>query len=259
MRRVLVTRSPHQASELAEQLLARGLEPVLIPTIEQVPPTSFAALDAALAELDGFHWIIFTSANAVSALVERAATFRLDLSSTRLPPVAAIGSATARAVTQQLGVAPALVPEKAVAESLAEALRPHARRPDGTPNRFLLPRAEVARDLLPDALEAAGGVVVIAPAYRTVIPPHSAESLRQLFADEASWPDAILFTSSSTAENLAALLELSGLTLPEKVRRISIGPITSSTMRRLHMPPHREASQSTLDALVEVCIEDLVG
>jgi uroporphyrinogen-III synthase len=247
----------HQASELADQLRARGLEPVVIPTIEQVPPTSFDALDAALAELARFDWIVFTSANAVTAFADRAAELGRAVAGESLPPIAAIGPATARAVTHQLGVPPSLVPEKAVAESLAESLLPHARRPDGTPARFLLPRAEVAREVLPEALQAASAVVIVVPAYRTVVPAGAAEALQALFTEGAIGVDAIAFTSSSTAQNLAALLEVSGMTLLEKVRRISIGPVTSATMRDLHMPPHAEAAQSTIPSLVDCLVSKL--
>ncbi len=74
MPRVLITRSPHQASALAEVLRASGLEPILIPTIELAEPTTFAPLDAALAHLDRFHWLLFTSANAVEAFATHAAS-----------------------------------------------------------------------------------------------------------------------------------------------------------------------------------------
>lgn len=257
MKRVLVPRSLRQASELAEQLRARGLEPVVIPTIEQVPPNSFAALDAALASLFSFDWIVFTSANAVIAFAGRAATQGVSLADPPLPPIAVVGAATGRAVSEHLGVTPALVPEKAVAESLTEALLPHARRPDGTPARFLLPRAEVAREVLPEALQSASAVVIVAPAYQTIIPEGAAEALQALFTEGAIGVDAITFTSSSTAQNLAALLEVSGMTLPEKVRRISIGPITSATMRDLHMPPHAEATHSTIPSLVDCVVHTL--
>ena len=70
-RRVLITRSPHQASALAEALRSSGLEPILIPAIELTEPTTFAPLDAALAHLDRFHWLLFTSANAVDAFHQR--------------------------------------------------------------------------------------------------------------------------------------------------------------------------------------------
>jgi uroporphyrinogen-III synthase len=174
MPRVLITRSPHQASALADLLRASGLEPILIPTIELAPPTTFAPLDAALAHLDRFHWLLFTSANAVEAFATRLPNpYSLIPTPCR---IAAIGPATARAL-EAIGLAPTLIPPQAVAESLAAALLPHAT--PGT--RFLLIRAEAARDVLPETLTAAGAEVTIAPAYRTVIPTGSIPQLRALF------------------------------------------------------------------------------
>ena len=250
MPRVLITRSPHQASALADLLRASGLEPILIPTIELAPPTTFAPLDAALAHLDRFHWLLFTSANAVEAFATRLPNpYSLFPAPSR---IAAIGPATARAL-EAIGLAPTLIPPQAVAESLAAALLPHAT--PGT--RFLLIRAEAARDVLPETLTAAGAEVTIAPAYRTVIPTGSIPQLRALFHSLAGYPDAITFTSSSTATNLLALLEAAGLSLPPEILRISIGPITSQTLRDLDLPPHAEAAQPTIPALVEKVVKTL--
>jgi uroporphyrinogen-III synthase len=259
MARILITRSPHQASALAERLRQLGHEPVLVPTIEIAPPASFTMLDSALATLHNFHGLIFTSANAVEAFAER-----LPGPLSRLPGpclIAAIGPATARAIEQRLGTTPTLVPREAVAESLAEALVPHARQPDGSATRFLLVRAEQARDLLPEALRAAGAEVVIAPAYRNVVPDGSVDALRALFAgpnaSPAACPDAITFTSSSTAVNLRTLLDEARIALPESTVRVSIGPITSQTMRALHMPPHAEATAPTVEALADAVVRAL--
>jgi uroporphyrinogen-III synthase len=248
--RILITRAPHQASPLADALRAAGLEPVLIPTIEIAPPTTFAALDAALASLDTYHWLIFTSANAVEAFHDRLQSLSILYPLPSTLCLTAIGPATARALGA-IGLTPTLIPPTAVAESLAGALLPHAR--SGT--RFLLVRAEQARDVLPDALTAAGAGVTIAPAYRTVIPTASAQQIRTLFHSPATWPDAIAFTSSSTVTNLLALLESAGLTLPSEIRRISIGPITSQTLRELGYPPHAEAAETTVPALAEILIQ----
>ena len=162
MPRILITRSPHQASELADALRALGADPILIPTIELTPPTTYAPLDAALTHLDQFHWLLFTSANAVEAFHQRLSSSSeiVILSGAKdlllansaheserktTSKIAAIGPATARALTT-LGLTPNLIPPQAVAESLAAALLPHALQPDGTPTRFLLIRAEQARE-----------------------------------------------------------------------------------------------------------------
>ena len=273
--RILITRAPHQASDLAAQLAALGAEAILIPTIELGPPTSFHVLDQALEALlhtapgaagAPFDWLLFTSANAVhsfdhrrSALAERvSATSPTALRPLRSTRIAAIGPATARALTSY-GLAPDLVPPQAVAESLAQALLPYINRAENRPTRILLIRAEVARDTLPETLRAVGADLTIAPAYRTLIPSGSIPQLQALFATPAHWPDAITFTSSSTALNLFALLEAAGLTLPtddpsptaRRILRASIGPITSQTLRDLGYPPHLEAPAATVASLAQ--------
>jgi uroporphyrinogen-III synthase len=252
MPRILITRAPHQSSPLADALRAAGLEPILIPTIEIAPPTSFAALDAALAHLDRFHWLVFTSANAVEAFHQRS-TGPWALGSGPCK-IAAIGPATANAL-QVIGITPDLIPSQAVAESFAEALLPHATA--GT--HFLLVRAEQARDLLPDSLRAAGAEVTIAPAYRTVIPTASAQQIRDLFHSPSTWPDAIAFTSGSTVTNLLALLESTGLTLPRDIRRVSIGPVTSQTLRDAGYPPDIEADETTTASLATAVQQSLIS
>jgi uroporphyrinogen-III synthase len=279
--RILITRSPHQASALAETLRAHGLDPILIPTIELADPTTFAPLDAALAHLDHFNWLLFTSANAVGAFAKRSACSAVSYpGDTQVPQgfslgshspieegalapgvclpselrIAAIGPTTARAL-EAAGLSVHLLPTQAVAESFANELLPHALQPDGTPTRFLLLRAETARNHLPDTLRAAGAHVTIAPVYRTVVPPGSIAAIRHLFAHQDRWPSAITFTSSSTATNLLALLESAGTRLPQEILRISIGPITSQTLRNLNLPPHAEATEPTLPALAAAVVK----
>jgi len=258
--RILITRSRHQTSDLAAHLQALGADPILIPAIAIAPPGTYAPLDAALANLHTFNWLVFTSANAVDAFHQRLgpkppATLK-SAKSAKTAKTAAIGPATARALTE-IGLPPDLVPPQAIAESLAHALLPHIA-PGQT--RVLLIRAEIARDILPEALRSAGADLTVAPAYRNLIPEDSIPLLQALFRTPATWPDAITFTSSSTATNLLALLEASGLTLPpdgaiagegKTILRASIGPITSSILRDLGYPPHLESPEATIPSLVE--------
>ncbi len=251
--RVLVTRSAHQSSALAEELRALGVEPVLVPAIELREPTSFAALDDAISQLEVFHWVLFTSANAVEAFAKRAGG-RLNL----VQRIAAIGPAPARAV-EVAGLRVDLMPAQAVAESLVEALQPFIYQDDGSATRFLLVRAEVAREYLPEALREAGAEVTIAPAYRNVIPEESVAAIRELFRLREKWPDAITFTSSSSATNLIALLEIAGLELPAGVLRVSIGPVTSRTLEDAGYPPDAEAKTSTIPELALAVIQALAS
>ena len=257
MPRVLITRSPHQASDLADRLRALGVEPILIPTIAFEDPTTFEPLDTALADLNTYDWLLFTSANAVDAFHRRLSSSNPYSLIPNPCSIAAIGPATAHALESH-SIKPDLIPPQAIAESLAEALLPHAK--PGV--RFLLVRAQLsrdqsARDPIPYTLRAAGADLTIVPAYRTVIPAGSAEQIEFLFADPNCWPDAITFTSSSTATNLFALLESAGLTLPPEILRASIGPITSQTLRDLGYPPQLESAEATVPALVGILVRPL--
>jgi uroporphyrinogen-III synthase len=240
-RRILITRAPRQASELAGRLTALGATPILIPTIEIGPPASFAALDAALASLSSFDLVAFTSANAVEAFRARASLRGLAPKPKR---IAVVGPATARAL-ESIGLHADVLPPTFTAESLAEILLPQA-----SGQRILLVLAEHAPPTLRIALEAAGAHVTVATAYGNRIPADSLAAIASLFSDPASYPDAVTFTSASTATNLLALLEAAHLTLPDTVVRASIGPITSRALRDLGLPPHLEASESTIPALV---------
>jgi len=165
--------------------------------------------------------------------------------SLKLPRIAVIGPATAKAV-QGIGLQVELIPPKYIAESLAEALTPYA------PNsHMLLIRAEQARDILPETLTTAGATVTIADAYRNQIPPESIPAPQAIFASPATYPDAITFTSASTARNLIALLEAANLPLPPTITLATIGPITSQTLRDLGHPPTLEAPEPTIPALIQ--------
>ena len=260
--RVLITRTRRQASDLAVQLEALGATPILIPTIEIIAPETYAPLDAALAQLETYDWLLFTSANAVEVFHQRrnsrtaAATpgapypesrawgTTSKLSQSKLPRIAVIGPATAKAV-EEIGLKVDLIPRLYVAESLAEALSPYAAG-----SRMLLIRAAEARDTLPQALTTAGARVTTVDAYRNQIPPDSISALQHIFVHPDTCPDAITFTSASTARNLFILLEAAGLTLPETVIRASIGPITSQALCDLGHSPHIEADEPTIPALV---------
>jgi uroporphyrinogen-III synthase len=249
-RRILITRTRRQASDLATQLEALGATTILIPTIEIVPPESYAALDAALTDLESFDWILFTSGNAVEAFAERL-RLRGQASPVLNAKIAVIGQATARAVNT-LGLAVDLVPERYIAESLAELLLPHAHG-----CRMLLVRAEEARDVLPDTLGRAGAAVTIAAAYRNQVPAASIPAVRQMFSSAAQWPDAITFTSGSSARNLDVMLAASGVAFPVAITVASIGPITSEVLREVGINPTVEAEEPTIVALVQALVQYL--
>ena len=241
-RRVLVTRALHQAGKLSEGLRALGAEPVEVPVLEIRPPVSFDPLDSAIQRLSGYDWLILTSANSVRALVERAAESGVGLVPPASLKVAAVGEATAVAA-RRAGFILTFVPESYVAESLVEGLLARAAG-----QRILLARAAVARDMIPDALRAAGAEVDVVDAYRNVLPEAAPEQLRKAVAEGL---DAATFTSSSSATHLAEAARQAGVAWPfAAVPAVSIGPITSQTLRDLGWAPAAEAEPSDIPGLI---------
>ncbi len=235
-----MTRPRNQASALAELLETAGATAILIPIIGIAPPSSWHALDDALISLDDYDWVLFTSANAVEVFAERAEILGLRVRPRR---IAVIGPATAKAVREKLELPVDCMPERFVAEDFVASLREAALNAS-----MLLVRAAVARDVVPVGLEAAGARVTIADAYRNVIPEDSVLKVRELFTSDP--PNAITFTSASTAQNLHALLGAARMRIPEGTVLASIGPITSGAMRELGWEPTVEASEATIASLV---------
>ena len=241
-KKILVTRSAQQAGKLSAGLHALGADPVEVPVLEICPPLSFDGLDAALRDLLSYDWLILTSANTVRAITTRAHTLGLSLCQPETLKVAAVGEATAEAA-RKAGFALALVPESYVAESLVEELVEQAFG-----QRMLLARAEVARDVIPDALRAVGAEVDVVEAYRNQMPVGAPDALRQALG---AGLDAATFTSSSSATHLAAAAKAAGVAFPlQGVPAVSIGPITSQTLAELGWTPAAEAHPHDIPGLV---------
>ncbi|MDP2997442.1 MAG: uroporphyrinogen-III synthase [Bryobacterales bacterium] len=239
-RRMVITRAEGQGGEFAAKLRALGAEVIEFPTISIRPAADFAPLDAAIARLGEYDWLIFTSANGVRFFAERLNAPPRELR----VKVCAIGPATRRAV-EELGLKVDIVPREYVAESLVEAFAGE----DLSGKRVLLPRAAVARDVAPEALRARGALVDVVEAYRTVIPEDAAERAREIFGVRK--PDWITFTSSSTVKNF---LEAAGREALTGVRVASIGRVTSHTLREHGVAVDVEARVYTTDGLIEAII-----
>jgi uroporphyrinogen-III synthase/uroporphyrinogen III methyltransferase/synthase len=242
-RRILVTRAAHQAGKLSEGLRALGAEPVEVPVIEIQPPTDFAPLDRALRALDSYDWLILTSANTVRALADRAAQLNISVQRSAPPQVAAVGETTAEAA-RHAGLPVTLVPETYVAESLKESLAVQTRG-----KKVLLARAAIARDVIPHALRAAGATIDVVDAYRNVMPASAPALLRDALKKGIA---AAAFTSSSSVTHLADAARQAGIAFPfAGVAAISIGPITSKTLRDLGWEPAAEANPSDVPGLIQ--------
>jgi uroporphyrinogen-III synthase len=250
-RRVLVTRARHQAGALAHRLRALGAEVLEIPAIEIAPPESFAPLDTALHDLSPYQWLIVTSANGARALSERMGAAGTGPAAFSHLRIAAVGSATAQAL-REMGLKIAVMPREYVAESLLEALGDQAGS-----QRVLLARAAVARDVIPDALRAQGATVDVVDAYRTVVPADSVAQMRTILGHTGGPPDAATFTSSSTVTNFLQVLQKAGVAPPKSMRAISIGPITSQTLRDHGWEPAAEADPHDLNGLLQAVVDAL--
>src|SRR2546427_10837373 len=192
-RRIVVTRAREQAGDLVRALQEHGAEAVIAPLIRIQPLDNLGALRAALTGLSAYRWVVFTSQNAVQIVFDRLVAWGLTPRVFASTAVAAIGTATADALTLR-GVVPALVPAEFVAEALAEALIQRSGTLAGA--RVLIPSAEDARDVLAASLQAHGATVESIAVYRTV-PVRS--DLSALAAEiRGGGIDAITFTSSST-------------------------------------------------------------
>ncbi|HEY2472182.1 MAG TPA: uroporphyrinogen-III synthase [Terracidiphilus sp.] len=242
MKRILVTRAEHQAGKLSDGLRAAGFEPVEVPVLEIKPPASFDPLDAALRKIQSYDWLIFTSFNSIPAFHVRAIDSGIKIDALRAR-VAAVGKATAQAVETFLHLKVSITPREYVAESLVSSLRDQIAG-----KRVLLARAAVARDLVPDSLRAVGAIVDVVDAYQNVIPDGAPESLRAALAAAI---DAATFTSSSSATHLAEVAQAADVKFPiSGVKAISIGPITSATLRELGWPAAAEADPHDIPGLI---------
>jgi uroporphyrinogen III methyltransferase/synthase len=241
-RRVLVTRPRADAAGLSAALRALGAEPVEIPTVRIAPAEDPAPLDAALDRLDDYDVLLLASARAVEALAERARARGVSLDRPSLR-VACVGPRTARAARRH-GLPVHLVPERADGEGLAGAL---ARDLEPRGRRFLLPRSEIGRDALPDALVAAGGAVDAVVAYRTLPEEAGRDDLNERL--EAGALDALTFTSPSTVRNFLAMLRPAAREAAGRCVVAAIGETTAAALREVGLPPRVVPDRPEADAL----------
>lgn len=244
---VVVTRAREQASGLAAQLAELGADVVQFPTIAIRPLDDYSELDtivAAIAEGDAYHWLIFTSVNGVRFFWRRLLRAGWDARILGGVRVAAIGPATAAALRER-GIVPDFVPDRYVAESVAQGLleRGVAGR------RVLLPRAREAREVLPDVLRKAGALVDVIPVYETVPAAVRREDVLERLAEGRI--HCVTFGSSSTVENFLSLIPADTLRRYPDVKLAAIGPITAATLGKHGLPCDIRPEEFTIPALVE--------
>ncbi len=246
---ILITRTRQQASAFGSQLGYLGADVIEAPTIDIVPPDDWADVDAVIKDVKNYDWLILTSRNGVTAMRDRMAEMKLDARHLAGVKIAAIGSATAESLEDELKIIPDLVPTKFVAESLAAEL---IAKHDVAGKKMLLLRADIARPALPELLAEAGAQITEHVIYQTKLADGlTDETLLALREKRVDW---VTFTSSSTARNMVDLLG-SEKDLLKDCKLASIGPITSKTMTDLGLPIDVEASQSDIPGLVAALVD----
>jgi uroporphyrinogen III methyltransferase/synthase len=251
-RRIVVTRSREQAGELIEMLEERGAEVIHAPTIDIAPPDDPGELDAACAEAAAYDWLVFTSANAVDRFMARLLASG-DVRDLKGVKICAVGPSTAARLAR-FGVRADLTPDEYRSEGVVQAL---VERGEVQGRRFLLPRADLARDTLVQGLQDAGGDVREVVAYRTVLasPDHCGDhDIYRMLLDRQI--DAVTFTSASTVRNFVTIFgEEQAPDLLRGTTVAAIGPVTAQAAEQLGITaavvPARYTVPDLVDALVD--------
>ncbi|WP_424768122.1 uroporphyrinogen-III C-methyltransferase [Paenibacillus sp. sgz302251] len=252
--RILVTRARAQASDLADQIEALGGEPCEFPVIETREPSDEAvlhALQAALQDAERYQWLMFTSVNGVDYFFQWLRKFQIDIRKFHAAKIAAVGPKTAEALTMR-GLTVQELPVKFHAEGLLEQLESELKEGE----LVLLPRGDLAREVLPRELKAKGLIPTEIDVYETVLAEGQDELALEWLREKEI--HMITFTSSSTVTNLLELLKRSGIADPVELLSdipiASMGPITSKTIADAGLQVTIEAEASTLDGLVKAIL-----
>jgi uroporphyrinogen III methyltransferase/synthase len=244
---MVVTRTREQASELVALLEENGADCLEYPTLHMEPALDYKVLNDALANIGDYKWLLFTSLNAVTWFFKHLYKHNMDARNLGGPKIAVVGRATAKKLLNY-GLKADLIPKKFTGEGLAEALIQTGVKG----SKILLPRAEKAREILPEMLEEAGAGVAVAPVYRNVPPQGRKDELRERL--EKRTIDLVTFTSSSTVDNFLTMVdaesdeELHRLMDPVKIA--VIGPITADTVQKHGLQIDIQPKQYTIVDMV---------
>ena len=242
-KKILITRSRSQASKLAEKLFENGVDCVEIPAIKIVAPSdNFSAVDNSIDKISSYDFIIFTSTNGVEKFFERLKIKNLDSRSLFNAKIAAIGSSTAEELSKH-GICADFIPKEFKAEALIEILKNKVEN-----KKILIPRAEEAREILPQELKKFGADVDVVSAYKTVSAIENKINLENI--------DLITFTSSSTVKNL---INAVGTESVKKIKTAAIGPITAATLKNFGIEADIIANEYTINGLVEAILNYFIA
>lgn len=249
-KKVMITRALSQAKECSDLLYNFGAETIECPTIEMISPADTADLDRAIDNIEQYHWAVFTSVNGVTYFMRHLHDRNLDLRILHNLRLCCIGPRTAQELRKH-GLISDIVPDTFQAEGVIDALTPFGLKG----KRILIPRAEVARDILPDTLRALGAEVTVPAVYRTVRPNRDVTWAEEMLRGKEI--SVITFTSSSTVRNFVDLF--GGRDCAHKLLShttiASIGPITSGTVKEFGLTPTIVAKENTIPALVDAIVD----
>ncbi|MCX7771018.1 MAG: uroporphyrinogen-III C-methyltransferase [Proteobacteria bacterium] len=243
---ILVTRTKEQSGKLSSKLKDLGANVLEIPTIEIVPPESWEEVDRSINDIENYDLLILTSVNGVKYFFGRLRELKKDIRILKGIKICAIGPATRDAIEEK-GLIVDIMPDEYVAESVIDRLREQGI----AGKKFLLARAKVARDVIPESIKSLGGHIDVVTVYETIKPESSKNALREAF--ERDIVDIITFTSSSTVNNFFNLL--GDIKLSKKVKFASIGPVTSKTLRDYGIEPSCEAKVYNIEGLINAIID----
>jgi uroporphyrinogen III methyltransferase/synthase len=245
-RRIINTRARHQSSELTHLLTDLGAEVIEFPTIEIVYDTESSDLKDKIDNIKSYDWLIFTSTNGVHAFFQSLLKNYNDIRALGTLKIAGVGSGTSKAINSY-HINADIIAKTAVAEGLIDELESVDSWPD---KRVLFPRAEKARDILPDTLSSWGAKVHIVTVYKNEKPQIiNGDIIKDILEDRY---DLVTFTSSSTFKNFISLFNEEDVPkVSQNMKAASIGPITSATMSDFGVKPLFEAKDHTIPGLVK--------
>ena len=243
---IVITRPEVQAEEFGSLLYAQGARVIHFPTIKIVPPEDFRELDQAIGRLSQYQWIIFTSANGVGFFLKRLKELGRDFRDLKDIRICTIGPATA-ATIEKLGIRVDVVPEEFISEGVVREFEQFNLKG----SRILLPRAEKARDVIPEGLTRLGAKVNVVTAYRTVNSGRDKSELENFIRERKV--DVITFTSPSTVTNF---MEIMGkeFVIPPTIKIACIGPVTSAAVKKAGLPVDIIQERYTIPGLVDTLV-----
>ncbi|MFZ6017017.1 MAG: uroporphyrinogen-III C-methyltransferase [Nitrospirota bacterium] len=259
--RILVTREQPEGFEILEEL---GAEIIEFPTIEIAPPESYNELDKSIDKIETYDWLIFTSKNGVNYFLKRFFAKERDIRDLKGIKICAIGTKTAEEI-KKYGMKVDLIPDEFRAEGLVSAVvqksssaevaseLPSFRTSELKGIRFLLPRAEKAREVFPEKIRELGGEIDVPVTYRAIKPEIHGKRLKR-FLKEGKVSIAT-FTSAATFNNFREIMGEDADELLKGVAIAVIGPVTAKAVENVGLKIDIIPREATIEALIEEIIK----